>query len=126
VIIGIGIDHLEIARIRKILQERKEKFLQRIFRDKEIRYCEGKKDKYQHYAARFAAKEAVYKALSQTGNEGIEWKDIEVVNNRQGKPEIRLHNNALDLARKLKVSKIFLSISHNKDSAICQVVVEGR
>lgn len=124
-IIGIGVDHIEISRIKKSIQRQKERFLNKVFTEKEIEYCESRKDRYQHYAARFAAKEAVYKALNQTKTEGIGWKDIEVVNEISGKPGIFLHNKTLRLAKKLKVSKILLSISHNKDSAICQVIIEG-
>ena len=125
-IIGIGIDHIEISRIKKTIIKNKEKFLKRIFLDKEVDYCEGKADKYQHYAARFAAKEAVYKALCLTGREGIGWKDIEISGTDSGKPEIILYNKALNLAKKLKVSKIFLSISHSKELAVCQAIVEAK
>jgi len=123
VIIGIGVDHIEISRIKKTIRRQKERFLNKIFTEKEIEYCEKKKDRYQHYAARFAAKEAVYKALNQTGTEGISWKDIEIVNEISGKPEIFLRNKTLRLAKRLKVSKILLSISHNKDIAISNVII---
>ncbi|OGL39778.1 MAG: holo-[acyl-carrier-protein] synthase [Candidatus Schekmanbacteria bacterium RIFCSPHIGHO2_02_FULL_38_11] len=122
-IIGIGVDHIEISRIKKTIRRQKERFLNKIFTEKEIEYCEKKKDRYQHYAARFAAKEAVYKALNQTGTEGISWKDIEIVNEISGKPEIFLRNKTLRLAKRLKVSKILLSISHNKDIAISNVII---
>ena len=122
-IIGIGVDHIEISRIKKTIRRQKERFLNKIFTEKEIEYCEKKKDRYQHYAARFAAKEAVYKALNQTGTEGISWKDIEIVNEISGKPEIFLRNKTLSLAKRLKVSKILLSISHNKDIAISNVII---
>ncbi len=125
-IIGIGVDHIEISRIKKSILRQKKRFLNKVFTEKEIEYCESRKNKYQHYAARFTAKEAVYKALNRTGTEGIGWKEIEVVNKTSGKPEISLHNRTLRLAKKLKVSKILLSISHNKDSAISQVIIEGR
>lgn len=127
-IVGIGIDHIEISRIKKIIKKEKEKFLKRVFSEREIKYCEGKRNKYQHYAARFTAKEAVYKALSPEGKAApkeIRWRDIEVVNNASGKPEIILHNKALSFAKKVKVSKIFLSLSHNRDSAICQAIIEA-
>ena len=128
-IAGIGIDHIEISRIKKIIKKEKERFLERIFSEGEIKYCEGKKNKYQHYAARFAAKEAVYKALTPEGKaapEGIKWRDIEVVNNESGKPEIILRNKALSFAKKIKVSKIYLSLSHNNDTAISQVILEKK
>ena len=125
-IIGIGVDHIEISRIKKTILRQKEKFLNKVFTEEEIEYCESRKNKYQHYAARFAAKEAVYKALNQTGTEGIGWKDIEVVNKTSGKPEIFLHNKTLRLSKKLKVSKIDLSISHSKDLVVCMVIIEGK
>ena len=89
--IACGTDIIEIERIKKAIQENKEKFIDTIYTQKEKEYCESRnKVKYQHYAARFAAKEAIYKALSKVleKKEHISWKDVEIVNNEYGKPEI--------------------------------------
>lgn len=119
--ITCGTDIIEIDRIKSSIEDMGDKFLERVFTKKEIGYCEGKKSqKYQHYAARFAAKEAMFKAISSQLNDkySICWKDIEVVNNQQGKPEIQL------LGINLKnIENIDLSISHCKQYAVANVVV---
>lgn len=119
--ITCGTDIIEIDRIKSSIEDMGDKFQERVFTKKEIEYCERKKNqKYQHYAARFAAKEAMFKAISSQLNDkySICWKDIEVVNNEQGKPEIRL------LGINLKnIENIDLSISHCKQYAVANVVV---
>ena len=113
-----GTDIIEICRIRKSLEDEKTgtSLKERIFTPQEIAYCESKKNqKYQHYAARFAAKEAAFKALSkQIENKySILWKDFEVVNDEQGRPELRVLNNL-----KTSIQNIDLSISRNLRSNI--------
>ena len=119
--ITCGTDIIEIYRIKNDIEELKEKFLNRIFTKKEIEYCESKKNqKYQHYAARFAAKEASFKALSDIIEDKylVNWKDVEVVNNNQGKPKLNITN--VDLK---KIKSIDLSISHCKEYAVANVTV---
>ena len=119
--ISCGTDIIEIPRIRQAIEDMGENFLQRVFTKKEIAYCESKKaQKYQHYAARFAAKEAVFKAISILLEDkySICWKDIEVINDKQGKPKVNLIGVNLK-----NIEQIDLSISHCKQYATANVVV---
>lgn len=118
-----GTDIIEIDRIRKTIEDNKtrESFLERVYTPREIKYCESKKtQKYQHYAARFAAKEAVFKAISNQIKDkySITWKNIEVINNEQGRPAINL------IGIKLKnIEDMDLSISHCKQYAVANVTL---
>jgi len=87
-VLGLGIDIIEIARVKKSIDRFGDKFLEKVFTEGEIRYCSSKFNKYQHYAARFAAKEAVYKALASGWKEGLRWKDIEILNDTSGMPSV--------------------------------------
>ena len=118
--IRTGIDIIEIERVRNSIEETDGKFCERVFTQKEIEYCESKKvQKYQHYAARFAAKEAVLKAISQLleSKFDIEWKQIEVLNDENGRPYVNL------LKEGIKINDIDISISHCKTYAVASVVV---
>lgn len=119
--ITCGTDIIEIKRIRESIETIGEKFLQRVFTENEINYCESKgQQKYQHYAARFAAKEAAFKAISESLNDkyAISWKDVEVENDKNGKPLIYI-----DKINKEQIENIDLSISHCKEYACANVVV---
>ncbi len=122
-IIGIGTDIIEVARIEQLISKQK-RFQGRIFTEKEIAYCELKKNKAQNYAARFAAKEAFLKAIGTGWRKGIAFKEIEVVNNEQGKPELFLSGTAKEFADNLGITNIQLSLSHLKDFAIAVVTAE--
>lgn len=87
-VLGLGIDIIEIERIKKSIEKYGDKFLNKVFTKGEIDYCNKKYNKYQHYAARFAAKEAVYKALASGWKEGLRWKDIEIQNDPSGMPSV--------------------------------------
>ena len=118
--IKTGIDIIEIERVKQSIQETEGKFCERVYTEKEIQYCESKKvQKYQHYAARFAAKEAVLKAISQAlkSKYDIEWKQIEILNDEDGRPYVNL------LKEGIEIDSIDISISHSKTSAIASVVV---
>ena len=118
--IACGVDIIEINRVRESIENMGDRFLQKIYTEKEIEYCESKKtQKYQHYAARFAAKEAVFKAVSKIFEDkySVCWQDFEVVNNEQGRPSLNLHN--IDIQ---KIESIDLSISHCKLYATANVV----
>jgi len=120
---GIGVDIIEIQRMQESIERSGERFLERIFTKHEIEYCKSKQNASQHFAARFAAKEAVGKALS-TGLRGkFSWKDIEVVNDELGKPNIQLHGS---LQETLKTMSILLSISHSNHSVVAMAVIEER
>ena len=106
--IGLGIDVIEAARIRRLL-ERLPRAYERLFSEHERAYCDGFSDPWPHYAARFAAKEAVGKALG-IGIIGFVWRDIEVLSG--GKPVVALHGGVAEIADRLAVSRIELSLSH--------------
>ncbi len=116
-ILGIGIDAVEISRFRKAAEERGEKFLEKIFSARELQYVDAKRASYIHMAGKFAAKEAVKKALPDGARIGLNWADIEILNNEDGKPYAVLHGHARQLAEKFGVSDVLISISHTKDLA---------
>ena len=119
--IKIGTDIIEISRIKKSIEETDNKFIERVFTDKEIEYCESKKtQKYQHYAVRFAAKEAVFKSISDKlkNKYEIEWKDIEILNDLSGRPYVKILNSKIN-----NIKNIDISLSHCKEYAIASVVV---
>ena len=118
--IRTGIDIIEINRIKQSIEETDGLFCERVYTQKEIEYCESKKiQKYQHYAARFAAKEAVFKAISQLleSKYDIGWKDIEILNDQSGRPCVNLLKQGLD------IGEIDISISHCKTYAVASVIV---
>jgi holo-[acyl-carrier protein] synthase len=118
---GVGVDIIEIDRIRDVIERRGDRFLNKIFTEKEIAYCTSKKIPYQHFAARFAAKEAMSKALSTGWRDDFRWKDVEISNNDLGQPSICVFGL---LAEKLGKNKVFLSISHSDTSVVAFVVIE--
>ncbi len=117
---GTGVDIVEISRVKKAAGS-SERFASRIFTSGELAYCEGKKRKWASLAARFAAKEAVSKALG-TGFGRIKWTEIEVVTEENDKPQVRLYGAAREAAETMGVSKISLSLSHCKEYAVAFVV----
>ena len=123
-IIGIGTDIMDVGRVRENIE--KDPGLRfEIFTSDEIDYCESKANKYEHYAARFAAKEALMKALGTGLQFGIRFSQIEIVISSSGKPTIVLKERAKEFAKEKGISKILVSLSHVKDFATAFVVVEG-
>lgn len=122
-IIGVGTDIIEVDRIERLISKQK-KFKERIFTPGEIEYCEHKINKAQNYAARFAVKEALLKAMGTGWREGVAFKEIEIVNNERGKPELILSGTAKMITEKMGVMNIQVSISHLKDLAIGIVILE--
>lgn len=115
--ISNGTDIIEINRIQEVIEKNGSRFLEKIYTPKEIAYCEAKKaQKYQSYAARFAAKEAAYKALSEYINFRYSWKDFEIENNEKGKPILKIHFDIHNL------QELEISISHCKRYAVANVV----
>ena len=117
--ITCGTDVIEIARIKEAIEKNESRFISEIYTDNEIEYCNSKNAmKYQHYAARFAAKEALFKAVSCYLNNKYEitWKDIEIKNNENGKPEIMYKTD------KLEGISIDLSMSHCKEYAVATAI----
>jgi len=122
-IIGIGTDIIEIARIKQAMQTRP-KLVERIFTRAEIDYCQGTGDFFTPLAARFAAKEALAKALG-TGIRDFKWQDIEVSNDSLGKPSINIYGKAREKAQELGVVNMHISLSHCRDYAVAMVILEG-
>lgn len=122
---GIGIDLVEVPRVRSLLERHGERFKERTFTAGEIAYCDGCAEPAMHYAARFAAKEAAAKALG-TGlwAQGVDWKDLEVTRAKDGRPGLLLHAAAAAHAAQLGVTGTHLSLSHTRDLAIAQVILE--
>ncbi len=122
-IFGQGIDIIEVARIEKQIN-RGDRFKNRIFTSRVREYCDGKKHGAQNYAARFAAKEAFFKALGTGWRGGMTFQDVEVVNNELGKPEIVLYGKAQKLAEEFAIKRIHVSLTHLKDYASSVVTLE--
>ena len=121
-----GVDIIEVERIRKNIEDYGENFLNKIYTEKEIRYCESKiAHKFESYSARFAAKEAVFKAVSSLlkNKFEIDWKNIEIINDENGKPYVNLILNDV-LVDLQKIKNIDISISHVKELAIASCVLE--
>jgi holo-[acyl-carrier protein] synthase len=124
-IIGTGVDIAEVPRIRESIERFGDRFLQRIFTTGEIRYCERKANRYERYAARFAAKEAGMKALGTGWSRGVRWRDIEVVRPPGQRPTIQFHGEAAAIAAKLGTKNIALSITHTSEQALAHVILEN-
>jgi holo-[acyl-carrier protein] synthase len=123
-ILGIGIDLLDVARVARELEEDDRGLLPEFFTKAEIAYCSGKRYPARHYAARIAAKEALFKALGSSTPENY-WKSIEVVRGREGPPQLVLSGPVKIAADQLGVKNIFLSLSHTDDMATASVILEG-
>ena len=124
-IVGTGIDIIETIRIQEAMERHGERFCRRIFSPGEITYCEKFKNRAERYAARFAAKEAAFKALGTGWREGVRWRDVEVVHQPSGKPELVLTGRAAERAQQLGVTRTAVSISHADHYAVAQVVFEA-
>jgi holo-[acyl-carrier protein] synthase len=124
-IVGLGIDIAEVARVKAAIERHGETFLRRLYTPKEREYCERFKNKYERYAGRFAAKEAAMKALGTGWSRGVRWVDVEVVREKSGKPTIKLAGEANNVAERMGVKNIALSITHTADQAFAQVIFEG-
>jgi len=125
VAIHCGIDIIEVDRVRKALERRGDSFKKKVFTEKEISYCESKNAScYQSFAARFAAKEAASKALGTGFGSRFGWKDIEVINDSFNKPCLVLKGNARELYDSMNAKGISVSLSHCKEYAVAQVIIE--
>jgi holo-[acyl-carrier protein] synthase len=124
VVVGLGIDIVEVPRIRKAL-EGGQALAQRVFTDAEREYCEARKNRYQHFAGRFAAKEAALKALGTGWQEGIRWQDVEVLAGDLGKPELRFHGRAQEIMVERGAKSAQLTISHATEYAVAAVVLQN-
>ena len=124
-IVGTGVDITETSRIEQNLQKHGERFAKRLFTPDEIAYCEKFKNRAERYAARFAAKEAAFKALGTGWRDGVRWLDVEVTHRPSGKPELVLTGRAEELARHLRVTRTAVSISHSDRYVVAQVIFES-
>lgn len=122
-VFGIGIDVVEIARIADLVQNRGQRFLNRIFQPGEIEYCLSMRDPNPHLAARFAAKEAISKAFGTGFAQSINWRDIEVRRKASGEPFVVLHSEAAELAKRLNIETVLVSLSHSQDYAVANALL---
>jgi len=124
-IVGIGTDITECLRIARMIDRHGEIFLQRVYTPNEIAYCQNRKQATQHFTGRWAAKEAILKALGTGWIRGISWLDVEIVNRPGGQPEVILKNGAKKIADQLGIEKIQVSISHCRTHAVAFAVAVG-
>jgi holo-[acyl-carrier protein] synthase len=124
-IVGTGIDIAEVPRIAQAIERFGERFLGRIFTEEEMRYCDSKANRVERYAARFAAKEAAMKALGTGWNHGVCWRDCEVVRMPGGRPTLKFHGKAAEFASRLGTKNVALSLTHTKEHAMAQVILEN-
>ena len=124
-ILGTGIDLAEVDRIAAAMARYGPRFAQRVFTPSEIAYAESKANKYERFAARFAAKEAGMKAIGTGWRRGVGWHDFEVVRERSGRPTLQFHGKAAEFARALGVERVALSLTHTHQYGIAFVILEG-
>jgi holo-[acyl-carrier protein] synthase len=124
VIVGTGIDIAEVERVGAAIDRFGERFLRRIFTEAEIRYCRSKHNAVERFAARFAAKEAALKAIGTGWRRGVAWKEVEVGREPGGRPTIHFHGRALEFAQALGMRRASLSLTHTKEHAMAQVLLE--
>jgi holo-[acyl-carrier protein] synthase len=122
-ILGSGVDLCEVSRIEAAITRHGRRFLERIFTPLEIAYADGRANRFERYAARFAAKEAGMKALG-IGWHGVAWRDFEVSNLPSGRPTLNFHGRAAAIATKLGVQRVALSLTHTKQQALAMVILE--
>lgn len=125
-IVGLGTDIVEISRIGQMIERHGETFLNRVFTESENEYCGTKKNKEQHYAGRWAAKEAVMKTLGTGFIKGIGWKEIEVVNLKSGKPTIVISGGVESFAGEMGIEEILITISHSREFATATAIAVGK
>jgi holo-[acyl-carrier protein] synthase len=124
-VLGIGTDIVENLRIAQMIERHGELFLRRVYTPHEIEYCRVRKASTQHYAGRWAAKEAVLKALGTGWSRGIRWLDIEVRNDDGGPPRVTLRGGALQVSRQVGVAEILISIAHCRSHAVAYALALG-
>ena len=123
-VIGLGIDIVEVRRIGRALQN-SDALAKKVFTQLELDYCLKKKNRFQHFAGRFAAKEAALKALGTGWQEGIRWKDVEVVPDELGKPELNFYRRAREVFEASGAKRALLTITHASEYAVAAVVLDS-
>ncbi|HEX8986218.1 MAG TPA: holo-[acyl-carrier-protein] synthase [Bryobacteraceae bacterium] len=124
-IVGSGVDLAEVDRIRSACERWGRRFIERIFTPAEIAYAERKANRFERYAARFAAKEAGMKAIGTGWRRGVRWRDFEVANLPSGKPTLKFHGVAAAFAERLGVRNVALSMTHTRDTGLAFVILES-
>jgi len=124
-VLGIGTDIVECLRIAQMIERHAEQFIARVFTTHEMEYCSARKAATQHYAGRWAAKEAVLKAIGTGWVRGISWRDIEVRNDMGGRPTISLSGGALEASRRRGIEQVLISISHCRSHATAYALALG-
>jgi len=125
-IVGIGTDIIECPRIGKMIENHGELFLRRVYTDREIRYCQAKRHAIEHFAGRWAAKEAILKAIGTGRSDGIAWTHVEVRTWHGGRPQVLVCGAARETARKRGIGDILISISHCRTYATAYAIALGR
>jgi holo-[acyl-carrier protein] synthase len=125
-IVGIGTDIIECPRIGKMIENHGELFLRRVYTDREIRYCQAKRHAIEHFAGRWAAKEAILKAIGTGRDHGIAWTHVEVRDRHDGRPQVLVCGVARETARKRGIGQILISISHCRTYATAYAIALGR
>ena len=124
-IVGSGVDLCEVDRIRQAIERHGQRFIDRVYTPNEIAYVERKANKYERYAARFAAKEAGMKAIGTGWRRGVRWQDFEVSNLPSGKPTLLFHGVAAEFAAKLGATNVSLSLTHTAQQGMAFVILES-
>ena len=124
-VVGIGTDIIECLRIAQMIERHGELFINRVFTPHEIQYCQSRKLATQHFAGRWAAKEAILKAIGTGWRRGISWRDVEVRNEPGGKPVVALRGGARDVIENLSIGQVLVSISHCRSHATAYALALG-
>jgi len=124
-VLGIGTDIVECLRIAQMIERHGELFINRVYTPHEIRYCQSRKQATQHFAGRWAAKEAILKALGTGWRRGISWRDIEVRNDQSGRPVVGLRGGARDIVEQRGIREMLVSISHCRSHATAYALALG-
>jgi holo-[acyl-carrier protein] synthase len=124
-ILGSGVDLAEVPRIRASVERYGDRFVRRVYTELEIAYVQRKANKYERFAARFAAKEAGMKALGTGWSSGVRWQDFEVANLPSGRPTLRLHGVAGEIAARMGVKSVHLSLTHTAELGLAYVILES-
>lgn len=125
VVIGMGIDLVELERFRRVRERRGRALLERVFTQREIERCDRRPDPIPEYAARFAAKEATFKAIGTGWRRGVRWQDVEVRNEPSGRPYLKTRGRVAEVARELGGRRFLVSLTHSAATAAAQVLLLG-
>jgi holo-[acyl-carrier protein] synthase len=125
-ILGIGTDIVECPRIGKMIEQYGELFLRRVYTDREVRYCQSRRHAIEHFAGRWAAKQAIVKAMGTGWNRGISWTDIEIRSGTDGQPQVMVCGVAKEVAREREIANILITLSHCRTYATAYAIALAR